>query len=156
MPDYVDKEIITVLTFYPATITVAEPLVVLANGEKHIFHFLYNHGFPFASGFSVTWYSDSARTIEITNGVPYDPVFSPATPTGSQFASTTNRLEREVLLYQRAKGISDGDLLGVDGSLIITAPNVAPKTEDTDEFAEFYGHITIHQADFNRQTGLVV
>ena len=139
-----DEFTILVLTFIPSFITtegsgdgfdlpVGNALKTANGGDRVAFDFLYKTGYPPATAFSQQWSSDAARITPMTVGIPYSPLFTPATPATSGEANAD--------VYQL-------------GHFQVNAPNVAP--EPGVDFKFYYGRITIHQVDFIRETGMVV
>ena len=142
MPNVVRDHIIEVVAFYNADIlVVGDAIQIASNGETKTFNFRYKVGYPVATAFSVAWFSDSARTIPVSG--PTSPVFSPAAPV----VTTSIDLLDIVEDAERWK----------DATLTVVAPTVAAGgTEETPEYVEYYGRITVRQSNFDRRTGTVL
>lgn len=125
MPNFKDDFIITVLTFYAAAITAEDDSVT--GGDRAAIAFTYKTGYPFATAFSLAWFSDAGRTTSKT--APGTVTITPATPTQPVTPDDTFR----------------------NGTIAVETA-----AQDRTEDDLFYGRLTIHQRNFNRNTGQVV
>ena len=134
MPNFVDNFIITVLTFYPATIqaSAGTPGNPVDPGTDVIYSIAYRSGYPPATGWDVEWLEEGSLSLDPPTRNEFTPALPivPATPQAGDSLQT--------------------------GHLISRAPsNPAPPIEGATTRA-YTGRITIYQADFDRNTGMVI
>lgn len=144
MPNYVDRYVITVLTFYPAAITSDDATQTVGSGGTARWDFMYKIGWPTAHGNFLLdgWYADSSRTTR--KGGPTSPVFNPTSPTIPAGGAVAEYAAADT--YQSA-------------TFQVTAPRVEPSPESTpgsQTFEVWFARITIQQQNFNRNTGQII
>lgn len=125
MPNDLDNFSLYVLVRLSGSLSVSPNDVTVDSGAEAQYSFMFKPGKPFATGFSVAWFSDSSRT-QAASSAPSSPRFSPATPGALQAAVDNPRIFHA-------------------GNMRVTAPTL-PQGEQNDPPVVYYGRMTLHQA----------
>ena len=141
---FVDAAIITADGTDNGRIKTPNVIQTVNGGDIVNYEFLAASGYPSATGFSVAWFTDNTYATKIERNAPYSPFFNPPIPRITSFnvdenGWPTGEWTAEIYnLYQ----------------LTVNAPRA--RRGNVGENDDYFGLITIHQANYDKDTSRIV